>query len=53
MDGVYYDIVNEEDLNKAKALIDNWMNPSTPVDQLIEPGKAGNALEPSATPAVQ
>lgn len=40
MDGVYYDIVNEEDLNKAKALIDNWMNPSTPVDQLIEPGKA-------------
>ncbi|WP_339221407.1 LCP family protein [Paenibacillus sp. FSL H8-0332] len=51
--GVYYDIVNEEDLNKAKVLIDNWMSASTPVDQLIEPGKAVNALEPSATPAAQ
>ncbi|WP_025694547.1 LCP family protein [Paenibacillus durus] len=49
--GVYYDVVNEEDLDKAKVMIDNWMNAGTPVDQLIEPGKAGNALEAKATSA--
>ncbi|MNO39371.1 Transcriptional regulator LytR [compost metagenome] len=51
--GVYYDIVDEEDLTEAKAMIDNWMNASTPVDQLIEPGKAQNALEPAATATAQ
>ncbi|NQX46658.1 LCP family protein [Paenibacillus tritici] len=51
--GVYYDIVDEEDLSEAQAMIDNWMNANTPVDQLIEPGKAGNALEPAATSAAQ
>ncbi|AIQ15221.1 LCP family protein [Paenibacillus durus] len=51
IDGVYYDVVNDEDLNKAKAMIDNWMNAGTPVDQLIEPGKAGDALEAKATSA--
>ncbi|WP_090716204.1 LCP family protein [Paenibacillus typhae] len=49
IDGVYYDIVDEEDLSEAQAMIDNWMNASTPVSQLIEPGKAANALEPKAT----
>jgi hypothetical protein len=34
-------------------MIDNWMNASTPVDQLIEPGKAENALEPAATATAQ
>jgi LCP family protein required for cell wall assembly len=53
IDGVYYDIVDEEDLSEAKTMIDNWMNAGTPVSQLIEPGKAGNALEPSATAAAQ
>uniref|UniRef100_UPI00406C7B54 LCP family protein n=1 Tax=Paenibacillus sp. FSL R7-0345 TaxID=2954535 RepID=UPI00406C7B54 len=49
IDGVYYDIVDEEDLSEAQAMIDNWMSASTPVSQLIEPGKAANALEPKAT----
>ncbi|MNI64616.1 hypothetical protein D3C76_1870430 [compost metagenome] len=53
IDGIYYDIVDEEDLSEAKAMIDNWMNASTPVSQLIEPGKASNALEPKATAAAQ
>jgi anionic cell wall polymer biosynthesis LytR-Cps2A-Psr (LCP) family protein len=53
MDGIYYDIVDEKDLNEAKLLIDNWMNAGTPVDQLIEPGKAGNALEPKSTRAAE
>ncbi|WP_410512906.1 LCP family protein [Paenibacillus sp. BR2-3] len=50
--GVFYDIVNEEDLSKAKLMIDNWMNAGTPINQLIDPGKAGNALEPKDTAAV-
>ncbi|MEK5450581.1 LCP family protein [Paenibacillus sp. FSL R7-0331] len=49
IDGVYYDIVDEEDLSEAQAMIDNWMNAGTPVSQLIEPGKAENALKPKAT----
>jgi len=53
IDGVFYDIVNEEDLSKAKLLIENWMNAGTPIDQLIEPGKAGDALEPKSTPGAQ
>ncbi|MNM03370.1 Transcriptional regulator LytR [compost metagenome] len=53
IDGIYYDLVDEEDLKEAKAMIDNWMNASTPVDQLIEPGKASNALEAKATSAAQ
>ncbi|GGF95396.1 hypothetical protein GCM10010912_45450 [Paenibacillus albidus] len=53
INGVYYDIANEEDLDQAKMLIDNWMNAGTPVGQLIEPGKASNALEPKATGTAQ
>lgn len=53
IDGIYYDIADEEDLNEARMMISNWMNASTPVSQLIEPGKAENALEPSATAAAQ
>lgn len=53
IDGVYYDIVDEEDLGEARVMIDNWMNASTPVSQLIEPGKAANALEPKATAEAQ
>jgi len=53
IDGLFYDIVNEEDLNEAKLMIDNWMNAGTPLDQLIEPGKAENALKPTATAAAQ
>lgn len=53
INGLYYDIIDEEDLKEAKALIDNWMSASTPVDQLIEPGKAENALEPKATAQAQ
>lgn len=53
IDGVYYDIVDEEDLSEARTMIDNWMNAGTPVNQLIEPGKAENALEPSATAAAE
>lgn len=53
IDGVSYDIADEEDLKEAKALIDNWMNAGTPVDQLIEPGKASKALEPKETAATE
>jgi LCP family protein required for cell wall assembly len=53
IDGIYYDIVDEEDLREAKAMIDNWMNARTPIDQLIEPGKASNALAPKATAVTQ
>ncbi|ASA24975.1 LCP family protein [Paenibacillus donghaensis] len=53
IDGLYYDLVDEEDLSEAKLMIDNWMNSRTPVDQLIEPGKAENALEPKATAAAE
>ncbi|ANF95062.1 LCP family protein [Paenibacillus bovis] len=30
IDGVYYDVPNEEDLEKAKHLIDQWMSPQGP-----------------------
>lgn len=53
IDGVYYDIVDEEDLSEAQAMIDNWMSASTPVSQLIEPGKAEDALKPKATAAAE
>ncbi|WP_151733847.1 LCP family protein ['Paenibacillus yunnanensis' Narsing Rao et al. 2020] len=53
INGLYYDIADEEDLNEARTMIDNWMNPGTPVSQLIEPGKAANALEPKATAEAQ
>ncbi|KAA9005149.1 LytR family transcriptional regulator [Paenibacillus spiritus] len=55
IDGVYYDIVDDKYLDQAKAMIDNWMNASTPADQLIDPGKAADALKPkaSASPAAQ
>ncbi|SEU08558.1 LCP family protein [Paenibacillus sp. NFR01] len=53
INGIYYDIPDEEDLTEARKLIDNWMNAATPANQLIEPGKAENALKPSATPAAQ
>lgn len=53
INGLFYEILNEEDLSNAKLMIDNWMNAGTPIDQLIEPGKAGNALEPKASAAAQ
>lgn len=53
INGIYYDIPNEEDLEEAGKLIDNWLNASTPVQQLIEPGKAANALEPKTSPQAQ
>jgi anionic cell wall polymer biosynthesis LytR-Cps2A-Psr (LCP) family protein len=53
IDGLYYDIIDEEDLSEAQVMIDNWMNASTPSSQLIEPGKAANALEPKATAEAQ
>ncbi|WP_249901392.1 LCP family protein [Paenibacillus sp. PK3_47] len=53
IDGVYYDVIDEEDLSEAQAMIDNWMKASTPASQLIEPGKAENALEPKATAQAQ
>ncbi|WP_379137689.1 LCP family protein [Paenibacillus sp. sgz500958] len=53
IDGVFYDLANEEDLSEAKLMIDNWLNAGTPIDQLIEPGKAENALQPTATAAAQ
>ncbi|WP_425313227.1 LCP family protein [Paenibacillus mangrovi] len=37
INGVYYDEANPEDVEKAKELIDNWQNPDTPSDQLMQP----------------
>ncbi|MFF2911517.1 LCP family protein [Paenibacillus sp. NPDC057934] len=53
IDGISYDIVDQKDLSEAKLMIDNWINAGTPADQLIQPGKAGNALEPKSTPATE
>ncbi|OBZ08302.1 transcriptional regulator [Bacillus sp. FJAT-27264] len=53
IDGISYDIVDQKDLNEAKLMIDNWINAGTPADQLIQPGKALNALEPKSTPAAE
>lgn len=53
INGVYYDVIDEEDLSEAQAMIDNWMKANTPASQLIEPGKAENALEPKATAQAQ
>ncbi|MFE4712388.1 LCP family protein [Paenibacillus sp. NPDC056722] len=53
IDGISYDIVDQKDLSEAKLMIDNWINAGTPADQLIQPGKALNALEPKSTPAAE
>ncbi|MFC3747252.1 LCP family protein [Paenibacillus sp. GCM10012306] len=53
IDGISYDIVDQKDLDQAKLMIDNWINAGTPADQLIQPGKAGNALEPKSTPTAE
>lgn len=37
MNGVYYDIANEEDLAFAKQMIENWSNPDTKLEELIKP----------------
>ncbi|MDR9853714.1 LCP family protein [Paenibacillus sp. VCA1] len=37
IDGIYYDKPIRKDVEKAKALIDNWENPDTPTDQLMLP----------------
>lgn len=35
--GVYYDKANEEDVDFAKEMIDNWLNPETEASALITP----------------
>lgn len=35
--GIYYDLVNEEDLSFAKQMIESWTNPDTAADQLLLP----------------
>jgi LCP family protein required for cell wall assembly len=37
MKGVYYDIVIDEDLEYAKQLIENWSDPNTKVNELLNP----------------
>lgn len=37
LNGVYYDRANEEDVDFAKEMIDNWLNPDTETAQLITP----------------
>lgn len=37
INGVYYDKANEEDVDFAKEMIDNWLNPDTEASELILP----------------
>jgi len=37
INGVYYDKANEEDVDFAKEMIDNWLNPDTEAFELILP----------------
>ncbi|WP_339300791.1 LCP family protein [Paenibacillus sp. FSL K6-2441] len=37
INGVYYDKANEEDVDFAKEMIDNWLNPDTEASDLILP----------------
>ena len=37
MNGVYYDIANEEDVAFAKEMIDSWSNPDTKPEELLKP----------------
>ncbi|MGG3312244.1 LCP family protein [Paenibacillus lautus] len=38
--GVYYNEPDMDDVQEARDLIDNWMNPDTPADQLLQPKDA-------------
>ncbi|ANY73670.1 LCP family protein [Paenibacillus ihbetae] len=38
--GVYYNDPDMEDVQEARDMIDNWMNPDTPSDQLLKPKDA-------------
>lgn len=37
LNGIYYDKANEEDVDFAKEMIDNWLNPETEASALITP----------------
>ncbi|MDU4694592.1 MULTISPECIES: LCP family protein [Paenibacillus] len=37
INGIYYDKANEEDVDFAKEMIDNWLNPETEASALITP----------------
>lgn len=38
--GIYYNQANEHDVQFAREMIDNWMNPDTPEAQLMKPEKS-------------
>ncbi|GIO85502.1 transcriptional regulator [Paenibacillus faecis] len=46
--GVYYDAVNEEDLEFAKEMIQNWNDPETAPEQLIMPDAREKAKDAAA-----
>lgn len=48
--GVYYDAVNEEDLEFAKEMIQNWNDPETAPEQLIMPDAREKAKDAAADP---
>lgn len=37
LNGIYYNDAKEEDVKLAKQMIDNWMDPNTPKNQLFQP----------------
>lgn len=37
LNGIYYNQADEEDVELAQQMIDNWMDPTTPEDQLMKP----------------
>jgi hypothetical protein len=38
--GVYYNEPDMEDVQEARDLIDSWMDPNTPANQLLQPKDA-------------
>ncbi|GAB6989865.1 hypothetical protein JCM16418A_19150 [Paenibacillus pini] len=43
--GIYYYQANEEDVKLAQKMIDNWMNPNTPKNQLLKPEKSNKWVQ--------
>lgn len=40
LNGIYYNEADKEDVKLAQQMIDNWMDPTTPEDQLMKPEKS-------------
>lgn len=43
--GIYYNQAKEQDVQLAREMIDNWMNPDTPEAQLMKPEKSEESVK--------